>query len=141
MKPGLEYPGCPTLLFMNLGEYLVSNCKYCSLELSNRRNQFCTQSCAAKYNNRARESRSAESRYKTKMSLDLYYKNNKICKSRVYLLQCVVCNNKFYSGNHRKTCNNICLLAHQRIVGSKNLKNRHADPNKAKNIGRANQVI
>jgi hypothetical protein len=46
-------------------------CNQCQVELSrkDRRNKFCSRSCAATYNNSRRSPRSAESRQKTSISI------------------------------------------------------------------------
>jgi hypothetical protein len=71
------------------------NCKHCHKELNNKRNKFCSHSCAAKHNNAKKENKTYESFFdeKTGKTISRVIKNN-ICEN---------CGKKY-----RKSCSAEC---------------------------------
>lgn len=77
--------------------------------------KFCSKSCSATFNNKARTSRSSESRLRTSASMKNKpgIKGSRNKYSKVTFKKCIVCNNSFYHRGHhlgRKTCSRKCHI-------------------------------
>lgn len=98
----------------------MSTCLQCSkLITSPHGKKFCTQSCAARYNNTRRPTRTPESKQKTAIATH----NRHITTPKpqyTAISQCVWCH-KWFPGK-RRTCSNACCRAHKSNYQSTRLK-------------------
>jgi len=84
-------------------------------EIEKSKNNFCSQSCSASYNNKFRI-RTEEMNQKTSRSLKEYNKNK--FNTKDYKL-CITCKNQFKCDKKRKTCSDECLSVLNKISGTK----------------------
>lgn len=115
----------------NTSPTLCKECT-CALDYEHRKNKFCSNSCAALFNNKNRKPRSIESREKTSNALKGKLKPRRIIDNSKHVLfcriswnQCPVCNTMFYSkgwGIPLKCCGKTECVVHLK-VGNRPYKN------------------
>lgn len=105
-----------------------ARCAQCSAELQGKYQlKFCTQSCAATFNNQRRLERSVESRRRTSQSVSrrqgIYGPY-----TRIYRYECLVCKRIGYKPHRAKVCSKECQnrLEAQRRTGRSNPKLKYA---------------
>lgn len=94
-------------------ELCPNQCKTCNNNLLyiNRRQKFCSRSCAAQFNNSERSPRTEESKLKTAISLEKYQASieKNPAYSKIYQLICNECNLPFSGRAPKvKTCSKVC---------------------------------
>jgi hypothetical protein len=99
------------------------SCDYCQCEIFKaksaiQKHNFCSQSCAAKFNNSIRPPYSTEHRQKISNSLKLNHSTKPRCvKTKTFTIKtCTICNQSFETKKYRTTCSEICLR--QSLVNS-----------------------
>ena len=74
------------------------NCKFCNIVLTKKRNQFCTKSCSASFNN---SKRNITENHRNKVRQTQISKYDK--------KYCIICVKELTQNRRRKTCSDDCL--------------------------------